>query len=212
LTPARRTLRLSAIVSYCPPGLSCVRYSQSFNPRRTLMPDLSKRVRSGGCQCGALRYALMSEPTHTSICWSPALSRQREHLEITSHANIPITTHTSGHRPASATAYQSCAAIACAPTAGVCGIGQGARTAEYADSRSLAPCHRRHRSGDCAHARVTEVRFCTERDQRRRQGHLPAAVLVSIFALHERRKRFSDFGWTIFLNEMDSFDRKLSAG
>jgi hypothetical protein len=36
--------------------------------------------------------------------------------------------------------------------------------------------------------------------------HLPAAVLVSIFALHERRKRFSDFGWTIFLNEMDSFD------
>jgi hypothetical protein len=109
-------------------------------------------------------------------------------------------------------AYQSCAAIACAPTAGVCGIGQGARTAEYADSRSLAPCHRRHRSGDCAHARVTEVRFCTERDQRRRQGHLPAAVLVSIFALHERRKRFSDFGWTIFLNEMDSFDRKLSAG
>jgi hypothetical protein len=34
--------------------------------------------------------------------------------------------------------------------------------------------------------------------------HLPAAVLVSIFALHERRKRFSDFGWTIFLNEMDS--------
>jgi hypothetical protein len=42
--------------------------------------------------------------------------------------------------------------------------------------------------------------------------HLPAAVLVSIFALHERRKRFSDFGWTIFLNEMDSFDRKLLAG
>jgi hypothetical protein len=33
------------------------------------MPDLAKRVRSGGCQCGALRYALRSEPTHTSICW-----------------------------------------------------------------------------------------------------------------------------------------------
>jgi len=33
------------------------------------MPDLYKSVRSGGCQCGALRYALMSEPTHTSICW-----------------------------------------------------------------------------------------------------------------------------------------------
>lgn len=33
------------------------------------MPDLSKRIRSGGCQCGALRYAVMSEPTHTSICW-----------------------------------------------------------------------------------------------------------------------------------------------
>jgi hypothetical protein len=33
------------------------------------MPDLPNRVRSGGCQCGALRYALMSEPTHTSICW-----------------------------------------------------------------------------------------------------------------------------------------------
>jgi hypothetical protein len=33
------------------------------------MPDLPKRVRSGGCQCGALRYALRSEPTHTSICW-----------------------------------------------------------------------------------------------------------------------------------------------
>jgi hypothetical protein len=36
--------------------------------------------------------------------------------------------------------------------------------------------------------------------------HLRAAVLVSICALHERRKRFSDLGWTIFLNEMDSFD------
>jgi len=34
-----------------------------------LMPDVRNRVRSGGCQCGALRYALMSEPTHTSICW-----------------------------------------------------------------------------------------------------------------------------------------------
>ena len=33
------------------------------------MADLPKRVRSGGCQCGALRYALRSEPTHTSICW-----------------------------------------------------------------------------------------------------------------------------------------------
>jgi hypothetical protein len=33
------------------------------------MSDLRNRVRSGGCQCGALRYALMSEPTHTSICW-----------------------------------------------------------------------------------------------------------------------------------------------
>jgi hypothetical protein len=33
------------------------------------MPDLPKHVRSGGCQCGALRYALRSEPTHTSICW-----------------------------------------------------------------------------------------------------------------------------------------------
>ena len=33
------------------------------------MSDLPKPVRSGGCQCGALRYALRSEPTHTSICW-----------------------------------------------------------------------------------------------------------------------------------------------
>jgi hypothetical protein len=23
---------------------------------------------TGGCQCGAVRYALMSEPTHASIC------------------------------------------------------------------------------------------------------------------------------------------------
>jgi len=27
-----------------------------------------KPVMTGGCQCGAVRYALMSEPTHTSIC------------------------------------------------------------------------------------------------------------------------------------------------
>ena len=31
------------------------------------MPD-SKPVITGGCQCGAVRYALMSEPTHASIC------------------------------------------------------------------------------------------------------------------------------------------------
>ncbi len=31
------------------------------------MPD-SKLVMTGGCQCGAVRYALMSEPTHASIC------------------------------------------------------------------------------------------------------------------------------------------------
>jgi hypothetical protein len=46
-----------------------VRFSPSSIPRTTLMPDLNKSVRSGGCQCGALRYALMSELTHTSICW-----------------------------------------------------------------------------------------------------------------------------------------------
>jgi len=34
----------------------------------------------------------------------------------------------------------------------------------------------------------------------------PATVLMSICALHKRRKRFSDLRWTIFLNEMDSFD------
>ena len=33
------------------------------------MADLHKSVRSGGCQCGAVRYALLSEPTQTSICW-----------------------------------------------------------------------------------------------------------------------------------------------
>src|SRR5262249_52599106 len=38
-------------------------------PRTALMTDLRKPVRSGGCQCGAVRYALASEPTHTSICW-----------------------------------------------------------------------------------------------------------------------------------------------
>ncbi|WP_114945728.1 GFA family protein [Microvirga calopogonii] len=27
-----------------------------------------KPTHTGGCQCGAVRYALMSEPTHTSIC------------------------------------------------------------------------------------------------------------------------------------------------
>jgi hypothetical protein len=34
---------------------------------------------------------------------SQALSRQRGHLEIMPHANIPITIHTSGRRPVSAT-------------------------------------------------------------------------------------------------------------
>jgi hypothetical protein len=49
--------------------LFLLRFSSASFPRTTLMPDLHKSVRSGGCQCGALRYALMSEPTHTSICW-----------------------------------------------------------------------------------------------------------------------------------------------
>ncbi len=31
------------------------------------MPE-SKPAMTGGCQCGAVRYALMSEPTHSSIC------------------------------------------------------------------------------------------------------------------------------------------------
>jgi hypothetical protein len=33
------------------------------------MSEMRKSVRSGGCQCGALRYALVSEPSHSSICW-----------------------------------------------------------------------------------------------------------------------------------------------
>ena len=32
------------------------------------MKDDAIRVMTGGCQCGAVRYALASEPTHTSIC------------------------------------------------------------------------------------------------------------------------------------------------
>ncbi|MCB5176574.1 GFA family protein [Microvirga lenta] len=28
----------------------------------------TRPVMTGGCQCGAVRYALMSEPTHASIC------------------------------------------------------------------------------------------------------------------------------------------------
>jgi hypothetical protein len=32
------------------------------------MSDPHKPIMTGGCQCGAVRYALMSEPTHTSIC------------------------------------------------------------------------------------------------------------------------------------------------
>ncbi len=33
------------------------------------MPDQTTRpVMTGGCQCGAVRYALHSEPTHASIC------------------------------------------------------------------------------------------------------------------------------------------------
>jgi len=31
------------------------------------MPE-SKPAMTGGCQCGAVRYALMSEATHASIC------------------------------------------------------------------------------------------------------------------------------------------------
>jgi hypothetical protein len=30
--------------------------------------NMSKQHAAGGCQCGAVRYALMSEPTHASIC------------------------------------------------------------------------------------------------------------------------------------------------
>jgi hypothetical protein len=30
--------------------------------------DHMDAVMTGGCQCGAVRYALMSEPTHASIC------------------------------------------------------------------------------------------------------------------------------------------------
>jgi hypothetical protein len=48
---------------------SCDVILKASVPGRTVMADLPKRVRSGGCQCGALRYALRSEPTHTSICW-----------------------------------------------------------------------------------------------------------------------------------------------
>ena len=33
------------------------------------MAEVRRAVRSGGCQCGAVRYALASEPTHTSVCW-----------------------------------------------------------------------------------------------------------------------------------------------
>lgn len=33
------------------------------------MSETRKPVMSGGCQCGAVRYALYATPTHTSICW-----------------------------------------------------------------------------------------------------------------------------------------------
>ena len=32
------------------------------------MTNATNPVMTGGCQCGAVRYALMSEPTHASIC------------------------------------------------------------------------------------------------------------------------------------------------
>jgi hypothetical protein len=32
------------------------------------MPETRKAVLTGGCQCGAVRYALLSEPTNASIC------------------------------------------------------------------------------------------------------------------------------------------------
>ena len=33
-----------------------------------MQTDRRKPAMTGGCQCGAVRYALMSEPTHASIC------------------------------------------------------------------------------------------------------------------------------------------------
>jgi hypothetical protein len=32
------------------------------------MTHATESVMTGGCQCGAVRYALLSEPTHASIC------------------------------------------------------------------------------------------------------------------------------------------------
>ena len=32
------------------------------------MTDSKTPAMTGGCQCGAVRYALMAEPTHASIC------------------------------------------------------------------------------------------------------------------------------------------------
>jgi hypothetical protein len=51
---------------------------------------------------------------------SRVLSRQRGHLEIMPHANIPITTLTSGSQPASVTHLAILPAIAGAPSAAVC--------------------------------------------------------------------------------------------
>jgi hypothetical protein len=41
------------------------------------MPDLPNRVRSGGCQCGALRYALMSEPTIRAFAGAACARKHR---------------------------------------------------------------------------------------------------------------------------------------
>ena len=32
------------------------------------MPEPRQAILTGGCQCGAVRYALLSEPTNASIC------------------------------------------------------------------------------------------------------------------------------------------------